>query len=175
MSGSRLLLGAVTVLAALLLQTAVLAALPLPGATPELLVVLVVAFALAEGPLSGTVTGFVAGLSADLLSDHALGRLALALAVVGYAAGQVHDDTERSVLLPFAVVAGASAATVLLYAAEGVLLGDPRVGAVPVLRSLVSSVPYSVVLTPFVVPAVAALVRRVDPARGALSGLPVRR
>lgn len=163
MSGQRLLLGAVVVVTALLLQTAVLAALPLPGAAPELLVVVVVAFALAEGAWSGAVTGFVAGLLADLLADHALGRLALVLAVVGYAAGQVHDDTERSTLLPFAVVAGAAAGAVLLFAAQGVVLGDPRVDGAAVLRSLASSVPYAVVLTPFVVPVVGALVRRLEP------------
>ena len=173
MTPARFLLGAAAVLTALLLQTTVLAALPLPGAAPELLVVLVAAFALAEGPFSGAVTGFVAGLSADLLADHALGRLALVLAVVGHLAGRVHDDTERSTLLPFAVVGAAAAGAVLLYAAEGVVLGDPRVGAVAVLRSLSTSVPYAVVLTPFVVPLVGALVRRVD-AGTAWDG-PVRR
>lgn len=162
MSGPRLLLGAVTVTTALLLQTTVLSSLPLPGAAPELLVVVVVAFALAEGALSGAVTGFVAGLATDLLSDHSLGRTALVLAVVGHLAGQVHDDTERSTLLPFAVVAAAATGAVLLYAGEGLLLADPRISAAALLRALASSVPYAVVLTPFVVPVVGALVRRVD-------------
>lgn len=161
MTAARFLLGAVVVLTALLLQTA-LSALPLPGAAPELLVVVVVAFALAEGAFSGAVTGFVAGLSADLLADHSLGRMALVLAVVGHVAGQVHDDTERSTLLPFAVVAAAAAGAVLLFAAEGVLLADPRISGAAVVRSLASSVPYAVVLTPFVVPLVGALTRRVD-------------
>ena len=173
MTPARFLLGAVSVLLALLVQSTVLAALPLPGAAPELLVVLVVAFALAEGPFSGAVTGFVAGLCADLLADHALGRLALVLAVVGHLAGQVHDDTERSTLLPFAVVGAAAAGAVLLYAAEGAVLGDARVGGAAVVRSLATSVPYAVVLTPFVVPLVGALVRRVD-ARTTWDG-PVRR
>ena len=110
------------------------------------------AFALAEGQQAGSVTGFVGGLCADLLSDHALGRLALALAVVGHLAGRVHDDTERSTLLPFAVVGAAAAGALLLYAGEGLLLGDPRVGPVALLRGLVSSVPYAVVAVPFVVP-----------------------
>jgi hypothetical protein len=43
------------------------------------------------------------------------------------------------------------------------LLGDPRVTLHAVGRSLVSSVPYAVVLTPFVVPVLSALVRRVEP------------
>ncbi|MCW2776927.1 MAG: rod shape-determining protein MreD [Frankiales bacterium] len=162
MTPARLLLGAATVLLALLLQTAVLSGLPLPGARPDLLVVVVVAFALAEGPLSGAVTGFVTGLGADLLADHALGRFALVLAVVGHVAGQAHDDTERSTLLPFAVVVAATAGAVLLFAGEGLLLGDPRVGLAPVLRSLASTLPYAVVLTPLVVPLVARLARSAD-------------
>jgi hypothetical protein len=44
-----------------------------------------------------------------------------------------------------------------------VLLGDPRITLSAFGRSVISSVPYAVVLTPFVVPAVSALVRRVDP------------
>lgn len=174
MTGARFLLGAVAVLLALLLQTTVLAALPLPGAAPDLLVVLVVAFALAEGPLSGAVTGFVAGLSADLLADHPLGRLALVLTVVGCATGTLHDDTGRSTLRPFAAVAAGAAGAVLLYAAEGVLVGDPRAGAGAALRALVSSVPYAVVLTPFVVPVVAALARRADPGARDVLAAPLR-
>jgi hypothetical protein len=42
------------------------------------------------------------------------------------------------------------------------LLGDPRVTLHAVGRSLVSSVPYAVVLTPFVIPLLSALVRRVE-------------
>jgi hypothetical protein len=49
------------------------------------------------------------------------------------------------------------------YLAVGVLLGDPRVTFHAMARSLASSVPYDVVLTPFVVPLVAGLVRRLDP------------
>ena len=46
-------------------------------AAVDLLLVLVVAFALVEGPRSGTLTGFAAGLLADLGADHELGRTAL--------------------------------------------------------------------------------------------------
>ena len=162
MTGSRLLLGAVTVLTALLLQTAVLARLPLPGGAPDLLLVVVVAFALTEGPLSGTVTGFVAGLLADLGADHELGRLALVYALAGYVAGLLADDRPRSALLPVAVVGGTALGAVLVYAAEGLLLGDPRITGSAVRASLAGTVTYSVLLTPFVVPVVRALVRRLD-------------
>jgi rod shape-determining protein MreD len=159
---SRLLLGAVVVVTALLVQGAVLARLPLPGAAPDLLVVVVVAFALVEGSRSALLTGFAAGALADLAGDAQLGRLALAYGVVGYVCGLFHDDTERSVLLPFAAVGLGAALAVLIYAGEGVLLADPRITGAAVLRSLASTVPYSVVLTPFVVPVVGLLVRRLD-------------
>jgi rod shape-determining protein MreD len=159
----RFLLGAATVLTALLLQDTVISTLPLPGAAPDLLLVLVVAYALVEGPLSGMTTGFVAGLLADSLADHALGRLALVYAVVGCATGFIEDDTERSTLLPFLAVAAGAVGGVLIFAGEGMLLGDPRVTIHAVGRSLVSSVPYSVVLTPFVVPVLNVLVRRMEP------------
>jgi rod shape-determining protein MreD len=158
----RFLLAAATVLTALLMQTTVVTQLPLPGAAPDLLIVLVVAYALTEGPLSGLTTGFIAGLLADLSADHELGRLALAYALVGYVTGLLEDDTERSTLLPFAAVALGAVTGLFVFAAEGALLGDPRVTFGAVGRSLVSSVPYDVVLTPFVVPVVALLVRRVE-------------
>ncbi|MDQ3502826.1 MAG: rod shape-determining protein MreD [Actinomycetota bacterium] len=167
----RFLLGAVTVVVALLLS-AVLTRLPLPGGAPDLLLVLVVAFALAEGPLSGTITGFVAGLLADLGADHELGRSALVYTLVGYAAGLVHDapaftaglsgGRARSPLLPLVVVAVAAAAGVTVYAAEGFLLGDDRVTLDAYSQSLVATVAYCVLLTPFVVPVIGILVRRLD-------------
>lgn len=163
MTTRRFLLGAATVLTALLLQDTVVSALPLPGAAPDLLLVLVIAYALIEGPLAGMTTGFVAGVLADSLADHPLGRLALVYAAVGYATGFIEDDTERSTLVPFFAVGAGALGAVLLYAGEGMLLGDPRVTLHAVVRAVLSSVPYAVVLTPFVVPALNALVRRVDP------------
>lgn len=162
MSPQRLLVGVLTVVTALLLQLTVLNRLPLPGAAPELLVVVVAAFSLVDGPLTGLVTGFGAGLLVDTVSDHQLGRTALALALAGYVTGLLEDDTERSTLLPFGAVALGAVTALGVYVTEGVLLGDSRMSAHAVLTAVVSSVPYAVVLTPFVVPVVAGLVRRLD-------------
>ncbi|MGB8650872.1 MAG: rod shape-determining protein MreD, partial [Mycobacteriales bacterium] len=161
-TGQRFLLGAVTVVTALLLQVTVVGRLPLPGAAPDLVLVVVIAFALAEGPMSGMVTGFFAGLLTDALSAHEMGRLALAYALAGYVTGMLQDDTERSTLQPFGAVALGALAALASFSVEGILLGDPRVTLQPVVRSALSSVPYDVVLTPFVVPLVAGLVRRLD-------------
>ena len=83
MTVQRFLLGASSIITALLLQATVIGRLPLPGAAPDLVLVLVIAFALAEGPMSGMATGFVAGLLADGMSAHEMGRLALAYALAG--------------------------------------------------------------------------------------------
>jgi rod shape-determining protein MreD len=162
MTPSRFLLGAVSVVTVLLVQVTVIGRLPLPGAAPDLLLVLVLAFGLAEGPMVGIVTGFAAGMLADGLSAHEMGRLAFAYALAGYVTGSLQDDTDRSTLQPFGAVALGAFVSLGAFVGEGILLGDHRVTAHAVVRAAISSVPYDVVLTPFVVPLVAGLVRRLD-------------
>jgi len=153
------------VLTSLVLQTTVITRLPLPGSPPDLVLVVVLACALAEGSTAGMVTGFNAGLLADLLSDHALGRLALAYVVAGYAVGRLAGGAERSVLRPVVAVVGGAALALLAYTAEGLLLGDPRVTVAAAGRGLVSAVPYTLVLVPLVVPLAGRLLRPYDRAR----------
>lgn len=164
MTVRRVLLGAATVLTAVLLQLTVVARLPLPGAGPDLVLVLVLAFGLRDGPAAGMVTGFLAGLLADLLTDHASGRLALAYVVAGLVAGSVagplSGSASRSTLLPLAGLACGAVAALATYAAEGMLLGDPRTSLAAAARALTSSVPYDLLLAPFVVPPVAVLLRQ---------------
>src|SRR3954469_22657726 len=89
----RSLFAVAMVLTALLLQAVVVNRIELPGSGPDLLVLIVVAFALGAGPTYGVLLGFLAGLAADVLppADHTLGRLALAYAVIGYLAGLGED------------------------------------------------------------------------------------
>lgn len=157
----RLVLG-LLVVAAVVLQVTVVNRLPLPGAAPDLVLVLVVAVALHDGARTGMLTGFAAGLLSDLSGDAELGRLALVHVVVGYLAGLVADDADVSPVVPALVTGGLAALAVLLYAAGGVLLSDARVTGGAVLRSLASTVPYSAVLAPVVFPAVGVLLRRPD-------------
>ena len=162
----RSLFAVAMVLTALLLQAVVVNRLQLPGSGPDLLVLIVVAFALGAGPTYGVLLGFLTGLAADVLppADHTLGRLARAYAVVGYLAGLVEDVEERSVLTTVAMVAIASGVAVILYAGVGGLVGDHRITANAVAHSLASTVIYDVVLAPFVVPLIAIAVRRAEPA-----------
>lgn len=165
MSLRRGLLAALVVLTALVVQVGVVNPLDLPIGHPDLVLLCVVALALVAGPTWGTVLGFAAGLAADVVppADHTLGRLAMAYALVGYAAGLLEDIEERSVVTTVLVVAGASAFVVLVFAGVGALLGDARVDATSVADSLVATILYDVILAPFVVPLVSGAARRAEP------------
>lgn len=167
MSANRFAVVVLSLLTALLLQGTVLARISFLGAKPDLVLVVVVCFALADGPAVGMGAGFGAGLMADLLGSHTLGLLALVLCVVGYAAGVIRSYFDRlATFTPMVVMAILTAAAVLMYAGIGALLGDPRITGEPVARSLLLTSLYDVVLTPFVFAAVTALRSRTDDPRG---------
>lgn len=150
---------------AAVLQVVVINQLGLPYGTPDLLVLVVVAFGLASGPARGALLGFWAGLLADVIppAGHIAGRWAFAYTIVGYLAGLLEDPEESSVFTTILVVAGGSAAAIVMYAAVGGLLGDARVHSHIVVQSLIATVVYDVILAPFIVPIVANLARRYEP------------
>jgi rod shape-determining protein MreD len=160
----RILLSAVLVVVALVVQVSVLSRLGLPGAVPDLMLLVVIGLALVYGPVGGCLVGFCAGLLADLAppSDHAVGRYALVLCVLGYGAGLLRPEGGqiRSVLRPLVVVAGAAFTATLLYAGVGALVGDTAARHVGIVSLLLTAVLYDVLLAPFVVPAVMAMARR---------------
>lgn len=165
MSWRVVLLVTALLLTAIALQLTLLSRLPFPGATPALVTLVVATLALDLGPGVGAVAGFAAGLALDVAppADGTIGVTALVLAVVGYACGSVLDREERPVLATLLVVAVASGATVLGVAIVSSLLGDQRVRWDDVPSMVLATVLYSLVLAPFVVPAVGWLARRADP------------
>ena len=162
---ARTALAAALLVVATILQVSVLSRLPLPGATPDLVLLVVIGLGLAAGPTTGAVSGFFGGLMLDAVppSDGALGRWALVLTLVGWAAGRMQDSAERSAFVPVVVVAVLAPLSLLAFAGLGVLLGDPRVTADAVVASLPAATLYDVLLAPFVLPLVGWLCRRVEP------------
>lgn len=165
MSWKTALLAALSLYTALLLQRSALPLLSLPGAAPIPTVVIVAAFALVRGPMAGAVVGFCAGLVADLAppSTHGAGREAFVYCLVGYVCGMVAGEIDRSALAPLAVVAGASVVVVLGNTALGVIFGGDHATTSSLAHILPAVVVYDVLLAPFIVPAIALLVRRLDP------------
>ncbi|GFE16958.1 rod shape-determining protein MreD [Streptomyces glebosus] len=163
---NRILLSAPLVVVALVIQVTILARLQLPGAVPDLLLLVVVGLALVHGHVGGALVGFFAGLLADLAppSDHAIGRYALVLCVIGYAAGLTKPESgrHRSATLPLIVVIGAAIVSTLMYAGVGALVGDTAARHVGIVGLLLSATLYDLLLAPFVVPLVMALARRTE-------------
>ncbi|MBO1333953.1 rod shape-determining protein MreD [Streptomyces sp. VRA16 Mangrove soil] len=163
---NRILLSTTLVVVALVVQVCVLARLQLPGAVPDLLLLTVLGLALVYGHVGGALIGFGAGLLADLAppADHAAGRYALVLCVIGYLAGLAKPENGqlRSATGPMAVVVGAAIGTTLLYAGVGALVGDTAARHVGLGSLLFTAALYDLLLAPFVVPGVMALARRAE-------------
>lgn len=163
---NRMLLSTALVVVALVIQVCVLARLQLPGAVPDLLLLTVLGLALVYGHVGGALIGFGAGLLADLAppADHAAGRYALVLCLIGYLAGLAKPDNGqlRSAAGPMLVVVGAAVGTTLLYAGVGALVGDTAARHVGLGSLLFTAALYDLLLAPFVVPGVMALARRAE-------------
>lgn len=168
MTARRVYFASAVVLLALLLQLTLLARLGLPGATPDLLLVVVVALAIAYGPLEGMLIGFFAGLTADLIppADHALGRFAFVICLVGYLAGRVRGEAARSALGSVLFVAMAAVGAAVIGGGLAEAMGEADGLRRSVLQLLPTAVLYDVVLAPFVVPTVIRLANRIEPAAG---------
>jgi rod shape-determining protein MreD len=144
----------VLLLVVLLLQRTLLDSIDVPFGTPDLLAVVIAAVALQTGPTWGSLTGFLAGFAADLLSDHALGRLAAVLCIVGYLIGMLREDAERSIAVPLASVAAGGVLAALLFAGTGVLVDDHRAAGSLLVTRCLAALLYGVILTPFLYPLV---------------------
>ncbi|MER6081195.1 rod shape-determining protein MreD [Streptomyces sp. NPDC001833] len=163
---NRILLSSALVVVALVIQVSVLARLHLPGAVPDLMLLTVLGLAMVYGHVGGALVGFGAGLLADLAppADHAAGRYALVLCVVGYFAGLIKPENGRlkSATGPMLVVVAAAVGSTLLYAGVGALVGDTAARHVGMTSLLITAALYDLLLAPFVVPGVMALARRAD-------------
>lgn len=149
---NRILLSAVLVVVALVVQVSVLARLQLPGAVPDLLLLVVLALAFVYGHVSGALIGFGAGLLADLAppADHAAGRYALVLCVIGYLAGLMKPENGqlKSAMVPMIGVVAAAIGSTLLYALVGALVGDTAARHVGLGSLMFTAAVYDLLLAP---------------------------
>lgn len=168
---ARVVMMALVLVTALLLGTVVLSGLSWGMWRPDLVVLTVVAFGLADGPGTGARYGFAAGLAVDLLStgSQLVGTAALVLALVGYTSGVVRPYLAASGLPgQVAVAAAASAAAVLSYGLLSQLLEVASSTPLAALQSAVATGLYNALLAPFVLLGVGAVTRRVASAPSVL-------
>lgn len=161
MNTSRVLLVIAALGTAVVLQASLLARLGLPGATPALLLVVVLTFAMSAGPAAGAIIGFSAGVLVDLAPPSAgsLGQTAAIYAMAGFLAGFIELKPGRPDLQSIATVSGLSVGVVLTQTLLASLIGNPEVtwSIVPIL--LFTQLIYAAVLSLFVIPVVGMLYR----------------
>jgi rod shape-determining protein MreD len=165
MAAARALALALVVTLAVVLQVALFPFLSYAGVVPNLALLVVVAAALVRGPDFAAVVGFLSGLAIDLAppADHVAGRWALALVVVGYLAGRVRHDARTSALAAVVTVAASSFVGTSVFALSGMVLSDPGVPVTEALTVIPTAVLYDVLVTPFVLPLLMRVFRRLEP------------
>jgi rod shape-determining protein MreD len=148
----RALTTAVVLVVAVVLQVSLVNRVPLPyGAVPSIVLILVAAASVTDGPLVGAITGFGAGLALDIAppGSHLVGEYALVYCLVGFACGHASELTDSGPV-PFVVVAAIGAATGEAASAMlGLIFSDPEVTWAVIKDVLPAAVIYDVLLTPF--------------------------
>jgi rod shape-determining protein MreD len=167
MNALRAVVAVAAVSLALVLQVSVFPHLAWDGIVPNLCLLVVVGAALTRGAQFAAVLGFVAGVALDLAppADHIAGRWALALVIVGYVAGRVRQDVRPSATAVVATVAASSFVGTSVFAISGILLSDPSLSIGELLQVIGVALLWDILLTPFVLPPVMAMFRRLQPDR----------
>jgi rod shape-determining protein MreD len=128
---------ALIVLVTVILQVSFFSLVPMLGAVPDLVPVVVVSLGLLGGGVVGAVCGFAAGLLLDSVLLQTLGASSLVLLTVGYLAGRYREGFEitNSLVPPllaggFTLLAGAG------YAAVQLMLGVDTPVSLLILREI---------------------------------------
>ena len=156
---------ATLILVALAIQQALLSRIGLPGSTPDLLLVTVIAIAMAYGSVIGAACGFAAGLLLDLSPATAgvLGLSALIFLAIGFITGGIIDPRDRTVPIMMGIVAFSTGAAVLVFSLVSALLGSERILWDEVPGLVLSASLYGLLLAPAVILLVRWLVLKVTP------------
>jgi rod shape-determining protein MreD len=118
---------ALVIFVVLMVQQTMMVALRIKGVHPDLLWLLPITAALADGPETGGIVGFWAGLAFDLVLPTPFGLSALVGCLLGYAVGSLTTavDPRATWLKPVAALTGSVAAD-MLFAVLGAILGQPQ-------------------------------------------------
>lgn len=127
MTARSVLRVALVILIVLMVQQTVMIALRVGGAHPDLLWLLPITAALADGPETGAIVGFWAGIAFDLVLPTPFGLSALVGTILGYSVGALTTavDPRATWLKPVAALAGSVAAD-MLFAVLGAILGQEQ-------------------------------------------------
>lgn len=143
-------------LAAMLVSSELTLSLPLFGMGPDLLVLVVVAFAMGERPRVAATAAFCAGLFKDLLLTTPSGLFGLAYALTAYIVAQI--GVPRGVGPVVGTFAGATFFSHLIHGL-GVAFLSTQADASPLPRILIATTAYNALVSPLLMPLLARIVR----------------
>ncbi len=83
----------------LAIQTTIIPLVSINGVTPDLILILLVFYAIRYGQIYGTVLGFVYGFLFDLITGSLLGSAMLSKTIAGFIAGYFSNENKREVYL----------------------------------------------------------------------------
>lgn len=144
---------ALILLTAVLLQTTVFAKLRILDVSPDLLLAVVITFALLEGPTVGAVLGFSGGFMRDLLLDAPTGLTGLSYLLVGYVVGIVRPYiSSTTIFVPLTGIFVGSMAATGLYEVFQALLGERTPPLSRAIQVVLLTAVYNTLLVPFIYP-----------------------
>jgi rod shape-determining protein MreD len=159
----RNLLWAVVVVAAALIQTTWLDSIRVQGVLPDLTLLVVLYFAIAEGEERAMFTGVLGGLYEDVAGNTVLGHHILCLVVIGYAAGRLaHRLITEHPAVKVGLVLCAGVAHGLLFTCIQYVQTPEMRAFHTILASVVPGAFYTAVVTPVVFFLLARSFRRRD-------------
>jgi len=158
---------AALIFVAAIAEVSVFSQLHVFGATPDVLLVTLVAVALLRGSVAGAVGGFFGGLLVDTASLGTLGLTSLVLTLAGYWIGRYGETTGRDrAHAPFLSVAVVTVLYELGLLVMHFVLGESA-PAGAVVRSLIPAIVLNLILTAPIYALVRRLLRMPD--RGELT------
>lgn len=157
--GRALVIGLVLVLAALV-EVSVMPVIAVSGYIPDLLLLLVIAFALEDGTLTAVKVAMPAGLLTDLLSSNApLGMSVLIYLGIGYGVGAARPSlSSESLTAPILFVTAGTFLGVGAYGVLSALLAQESATLRLISEAALVATVYALLLAP----AALAVIRYVD-------------
>ncbi|MEY2778301.1 MAG: rod shape-determining protein MreD [Actinomycetota bacterium] len=154
----------VTVLIGIVFQPTLLARLSLPGATPDLVLVIVCCWAITKGPAVGAIAGFIAGLFLDVVppGNNLIGVASIFLALIGYAIGIAGSGPSRSVVRPL-LISGIGATTFFLFRTIWALISGSDITLYNFSVNFITQGIYAAALAIFIYPGITFLDRKLGP------------
>lgn len=140
---------------ALLAHTTVLSEIHPRGVRPEVMLLLAIAAGIVAGAERAAIVGFVAGMLGGMFVQAPLGLAALVYSIAGYAVGTLQAQVLRSSRwIPIASAGVASAASMVLYALVGAVVGQSHLVSLELVSIATITGLLNAVLAIAVVPAV---------------------